>query len=177
MQKDAGERPTQAAIEMITRSEVVAEARSWLTTPYIRRASVKGAGCDCFTLLFAVYLWAGFIPESEAEKVDNAVISSDWFCHVDKGDERYMYWLLKHASKIGEGIGSAGGTLPGNLALCRSVGSSVFNHGGLIVKWPRVIHCTVSSGVAEVSAATDPLWCHNQLVILDSWAKLEASAQ
>jgi NlpC/P60 family putative phage cell wall peptidase len=30
-----------------TRGEVIAEARTWLGTPWHHQASVKGAGCDC----------------------------------------------------------------------------------------------------------------------------------
>ena len=42
--------PTQAAI--------VAEATSWLGTPYRHQASLKGVGCDCLGLLRGV--WRAF---------------------------------------------------------------------------------------------------------------------
>lgn len=33
---------------------VVRAARSWIGTPYVHRASVKGAGCDCLGLVLGV---------------------------------------------------------------------------------------------------------------------------
>ena len=38
----------------LTRSEAVAEARTWLGTPFHHQASVKGAGCDCIGLIKGV---------------------------------------------------------------------------------------------------------------------------
>lgn len=40
---------------MITRAAVLAEARSWLGTPYQHQASAKGAGCDCLGLVRGVW--------------------------------------------------------------------------------------------------------------------------
>ncbi len=34
---------------------IIAIARSWIGTPYIHQASVKGAGCDCLGLLRGVW--------------------------------------------------------------------------------------------------------------------------
>ena len=33
------------------RPEAVAIARSWIRTPYVMGGRIKGAGCDCATLL------------------------------------------------------------------------------------------------------------------------------
>lgn len=50
---------------MTTRTEIVSAARSWLGTPYVHQASVKGEGCDCLGLLRGV--WRELIgPEPEA---------------------------------------------------------------------------------------------------------------
>lgn len=40
---------------MVTREEIVAEARTWLGTPYAHQASLKGVGCDCLGLIRGVY--------------------------------------------------------------------------------------------------------------------------
>ena len=40
---------------MLTRSTVVAEARSWTGTPYRHQASLKGVGCDCLGLVRGVW--------------------------------------------------------------------------------------------------------------------------
>lgn len=43
---------------MIAREAILAEARSWLGTPYQHQASAKGAGCDCLGLIRGV--WRAF---------------------------------------------------------------------------------------------------------------------
>ena len=43
------------------RSAIVAEARSWIGTPYRHQASRKGAGCDCLGLVRGV--WRGLYGE------------------------------------------------------------------------------------------------------------------
>ena len=48
----------------LTRARLVAEARSWIGTPYRHRASVKGVGADCLGLVRGV--WRGCVgPEPE----------------------------------------------------------------------------------------------------------------
>lgn len=42
---------------MATRADVVAEARTWLGTPFKHQGRVKGAGVDCVGLLFGI-AWA-----------------------------------------------------------------------------------------------------------------------
>lgn len=48
---------------MITRAEIVAEARSWIGTPWLHQASVRGAGCDCIGLIVGVGAALG-VPEA-----------------------------------------------------------------------------------------------------------------
>ena len=40
---------------MISRDDIVAEARSWLGTPYRHQASMRGAGTDCLGLIRGVW--------------------------------------------------------------------------------------------------------------------------
>ena len=47
------------------RDLVESVARSWLRTPYHDLGEVKGAGCDCATLLKCVYVEAGVIAPFE----------------------------------------------------------------------------------------------------------------
>ncbi|MEW6121371.1 MAG: NlpC/P60 family protein [Pseudomonadota bacterium] len=47
------------------RAAIVAEARAWIGTPYLHRASVRGAGADCLGLVRGV--WRAVLgPEPEA---------------------------------------------------------------------------------------------------------------
>jgi cell wall-associated NlpC family hydrolase len=156
-----------------TREQVVAEALSWLDTPYHPTgAMVKGAGCDCGSILYAVWHACGLIPAEEI-----GLFSPDWFANTS--EEVYMQRVLRHAYKIAEGISYA--TLdaaPGNIALTRhDPGSRVrFNHGGLIVKWPTVIHA-VDPKVTLTKATTDRMWCYREVIIFDPWKKLEAEGK
>ena len=40
---------------MLIRSVIIAEARSWIGTPYRHQASLKGVGCDCLGLVRGVW--------------------------------------------------------------------------------------------------------------------------
>lgn len=44
---------------MTTREQVVAEARSWVGTPYLHQAHIKGEGCDCGGLIGGVAMALG----------------------------------------------------------------------------------------------------------------------
>ena len=43
------------AVDMIDREQIVKVARTWLGTPYLHQASLKGVGCDCLGLVRGVY--------------------------------------------------------------------------------------------------------------------------
>src|SRR5581483_8890474 len=40
---------------LLSRSDIVAEARAWIGTPYQHQASLKGVGCDCLGLVRGVW--------------------------------------------------------------------------------------------------------------------------
>src|SRR5437764_272872 len=40
---------------MVSRATIVAEAESWLGTPYRHQASLKGVGCDCLGLVRGIW--------------------------------------------------------------------------------------------------------------------------
>ena len=39
----------------VSREDILAEAASWIGTPYLHQASVKGAGCDCLGLVRGIW--------------------------------------------------------------------------------------------------------------------------
>lgn len=47
---------------MDIREQIVAEARSWLGTPYHHQQSTRGAGCDCVGLVRGVGVACGVMP-------------------------------------------------------------------------------------------------------------------
>jgi cell wall-associated NlpC family hydrolase len=109
---------------------------SWIHTPYHLTGMVKGGGVDCATLLYCVYKNCGLVPDDD-EKIEH--YTQDWFCHTKT--EKYGLRVLRHAHKVAEGVGyPCMEALPGNLVLTRAVHSKVWNHGGIVIKWPRIVH-------------------------------------
>jgi NlpC/P60 family putative phage cell wall peptidase len=122
------------------RSAVIAEAATWLRTPYHHMGRLKGVGCDCLTLLAEVYGRVGAIP-----RIVIPYYPPDW--HLHRGVERYMDGLLNYAREI-EAAG------PGDVALFRF--GRCYSHGAIVTDWPRLIHAWHAGGVMR-SDATQPL--------------------
>ena len=119
-------------LDVKQRRAVVAEARSWLGTPYHHMGRVKGAGVDCAMLPAEVYAACGLIPRQEV-----SFYPMDWNMH--RGGERYLAQVLEHAVEIAEP------PQPGDLVLWRY--GRCLAHGAIVLEWPRIIHAVVRLGV------------------------------
>jgi cell wall-associated NlpC family hydrolase len=152
----------------ITREAIMAEAISWLGTPYHKGACVKGVGADCATFLWGVYKNCGLIPEGD-KLIER--YSHDWFANTDT--ERYLLHAVRYAAKVAEGVSYPTlKALPGCMALVRSRTSNVFNHGGIVMRWPHLIHA-VNPEIEPACASTHELWEYRTVVILDPFARQE----
>lgn len=116
--------------ESAQRAAVLAEARTWLGTPYHHQGFVKGGGVDCAFLLVEVYHAAGVIP-----KIDPRPYPPDWHFHRD--EERYLGWVEKYARRTET-------PQPGDLALYRF--GHCLSHGAIVVDWPTIIHAVKNEG-------------------------------
>ena len=103
---------------------VCAEARSWLHTPYVHHARVKGHGVDCVQLLIAVYAAVGVI-----EDFDPGFYTAEWYLHRD--EEVYLNGVALNGER--SDIGGVG-----DIAMYR-FGRTV-SHGGIIVEPGVIIH-------------------------------------
>lgn len=121
---------------MTTRQNVVAEARTWLRTPYHHQGRIKGVGVDCAMLLCEVYEAVGLIPH-----VDPSPYPQDW--HFHREEERYLGWITKYAQETSI-------PLPGDVALFQ-FGRCV-SHGAIVVAWPTIIHSYFREGVTVANA-------------------------
>jgi NlpC/P60 family putative phage cell wall peptidase len=110
------------------RAAVVAEARTWLGTPYHHEARVKGAGVDCAQLLIGVYAAVGLIKPPKI-----AHYPPDW--HLHRSAERYLAIVLDHARELDAAAEAPGA---GDVVLWRF--GRCFSHGAIVVAWPVVIH-------------------------------------
>ena len=129
------------------RALVVAEARSWLGTPYHHAADVKGAGVDCAMLLVRVFCDLGLVPP-----FDPRPYTRDWFLH--RSEERYLGFLLARSHEV---------LVPrdGDIVLFRI--GRCYGHGGIVTRAEpfTIIHafagarCVVEDVIArnsEISA-------------------------
>ncbi len=109
------------------RERIVAEAHTWLKTPYHHNAGVKGAGCDCVFLLIRVFQAAGIVPMD----FDPGNYASDWYFH--RHEEIYMMGVERYAHRIET-------PAIGDVALYK-YGHCV-SHGGIIVGDDLMIHAS-----------------------------------
>lgn len=121
------------------RLAVVAEAGSWIGTPYRAAQRVKGraGGVDCLTFVVEVYERAGLVPHCAVP-----FYPPDW--HLHRGIERYLDGVLEYAREI------EGPPEPGDIVLFRF--GRCFAHGGIVTSWPRLIHAWNGAGVVPVDA-------------------------
>lgn len=134
------------------RQKLVTEARSWLGTPYVHQASVKGAGADCLGLLRGVWRAAmGHEPEAVP------VYSMDW--SEPQGEERMWAAARRHLREK-----PMADLATGDVLLFRMRDRGVAKHLGIVsaaCDTPRFIHAYSGHGVVE-NALSDP-W-HRRVV-------------
>ena len=112
------------------RARLVAEAESWIGTPYHTAARLKGVGVDCLTFVACVFESAGLV-----DHIDIPHYPPDWHLHRD--DERYLEGVLKYADEV------ARAPWPGDLVLWRF--GRAFAHGAIVVAWPRIVHAELQA--------------------------------
>jgi cell wall-associated NlpC family hydrolase len=114
------------------RQRVVAEARSWLRTPYRYGSQCKGTGADCVTFITAVFEACGLVSGAQP-------FGYSFHWHLGTDDEAYLREIARFFDEI------AGPPRPADLVLWKF--GRVFAHGGIVIEWPLVIHALASSGV------------------------------
>jgi cell wall-associated NlpC family hydrolase len=137
-----------------SRRRVCDIARTWLNTPYHPEARVKGAGCDCATLLVEVYEEAGLLPHLELEHYPQ-----DW--HMHRSEELYLKQVLQYAHEVES-------PAPGDVCLWK-IGRT-FSHGAIVLAWPSIIHAVVGRGVLYGDASNDADLIGRELRFYSPWA-------
>lgn len=76
---------------------IVASAETWLNTPYVPRAQIKGVGVDCGALLYQVYepFFGPFPPFPQD-------YSADWALHVN--NERYLAFITDLSDPVDKAV-------------------------------------------------------------------------
>ena len=130
------------------RRRVVAEARTWVGTPYHHHARIKGVGVDCAQILAAVFHAADLAPE-----LDLGHYPTQW--HLHHGEELYLQQLqAAGAHRIDAELQPQ----PGDVGVWRF--GRTYSHGGIVIEGganPLVVHAYIGRGVTVSRASEDPL--------------------
>ncbi|HZH12454.1 MAG TPA: NlpC/P60 family protein [Microvirga sp.] len=124
-------------------ARVIAEARSWIGTPYRHQASLKGVGCDCLGLLRGVWRHVmGAEPELPPP------YSPDW---AEAGADTLVAAARRHLVEI-----DAAAFMPGDVLLFRWRDALPAKHCAIATSAETMIHAHDGASVAEVAFA--PWW-------------------
>jgi NlpC/P60 family putative phage cell wall peptidase len=129
---------------MITRSAIVAEARSWIGTPYRHQASVKGVGCDCLGLVRGV--WRAVVG---VEPERTPPYAPDW-AEAGSG-EPLADAAARHLVTI-----ERDAYLEGDVVLFRWRANLAAKHAAIVTAPDKMVHAHDGAAVAEVALA--PWW-------------------
>jgi len=125
------------------RRAVIAEAESWLNTPFHHEARVKGAGVDCGQLLIGIYGNLGYMPKDY--KMEH--YPPDFAMHRDRE------WYLSIVEEFAKEVPTP---LPGDLVLFKW--GRLFSHGAIVIAWPKIIHAWAATRtVCRFDATLNPL--------------------
>lgn len=112
----------------LARAAIVAEARSWVGTPYRHQASAKGYGCDCLGLVRGV--WRALIgPEPAAMPP----YTPDW---AERGEPELLLEAA-HRFLIERPRGQAA---PGDVLLFRMEDAAPAKHCAILTTDGRMVH-------------------------------------
>ena len=128
----------------ITRTDIIAEARSWIGTPYRHQASLKGVGCDCLGLVRGV--WRALHGE-EPERMP--AYSRDWAEAslretLAEAGARHLVTIERDEMQAGD------------VLLFRWRAGLVAKHAAILTADASMIHAHDGAAVAEVAFA--PWW-------------------
>ena len=140
--------------EQEQRDAVLAEARSWLRTPFHHAARVKGAGVDCAQILIAVYSKAGIIREFTPE-----FYRAQW--HFHRSEERYLATIGRFAKEF------PGPPKPADVAVFKF--ARCFSHGAIVLEWPTVIHAYIGRGVELCDVSKDAGFIGRPVKFFTAW--------
>jgi NlpC/P60 family putative phage cell wall peptidase len=128
----------------LSRSDIVAEARAWIGTPYRHQASLQGVGCDCLGLVRGV--WRGLIG---AEPQQAPAYSRDWA--EAAREETLAQAARKHLVEI-----APTEFQPGDVLLFRYRDRYPAKHAAIVSAAGLMVHAHDGAAVAEVAIA--PWW-------------------
>lgn len=128
----------------LDRDRIIAEARSWIGTPYRHQASLKGVGCDCLGLVRGV--WRGLYS---AEPEATPAYAPDWA--EATATESLAAAAQRHMQELDPRDFAAG-----DLLLFRWRAGFPAKHAAIATAADLMVHAHDGASVAEVALA--PWW-------------------
>lgn len=117
------------------RAAVVAEALSWLGTPYHSHGRLKGIGVDCAMLLAEVYERAGVVKH-----IDPGFYPPQFGWH--RSDEVFRSFVEQHGTQVENP--EAGDCVLFRFGRC-------YSHGGVMVTSERLVHASMPDTMVILS--------------------------
>jgi len=132
------------AAEAEGRVAFIAEALSWIGTPFLNCADVKGpvGGVDCAMLLVRASVDTGHIPP-----FDPRPYSPDWMKH--RSEEKFLGFLARLGAKEVEAP-RVGDVLVWQVA-------RTFSHGAILINSAQIVHAYAHARCVLISDLTEPL--------------------
>jgi cell wall-associated NlpC family hydrolase len=124
--------------------KVVAEATSWLRTPYHHHAAIKGVGVDCGFLLIEVYANAGVI-----ERFDPGPYPRQFYLH--RTEELYIGWLERFCDCVWRKSDGTPAPEPQIADVCAYRMGRTAAHGAIVVPGSCAIHACATVGSVQLT--------------------------
>lgn len=132
--------PLTPAKEGKLRLKLIAEARTWIGTPYRQLGDIKGRSVDCSMLLVRCIVDTGIVAP-----FDPRPYPPTWFLH--QSDERYIDWL----GVVGVEVETP---QPGDFVTIK-IGRA-FAHSGIVSDSEHLIHAFADEGQVRESLLRHP---------------------
>ena len=123
------------------RAAVIAEAQSWIGTPFHHGQMLKAAGCDCLTFIVGVFVSAGIVVRPKIP-----FYRPDFMMH--QAEETYLLGLLEHGREVKA-------PQPADVAIFKW--GRIYAHAGIVVDWPWMLHAAPAIGVVKMRGDTGKL--------------------
>ena len=134
---------------MITREQVIQEAREWIGTPWHHQACVKGEGADCAMFIVGVALNTGLMTEEQTEMVP--AYPKDWHLH---NEESMLIPIVEQFDVVQIPVEEA---VPGDIIMFKV--AKCESHLGLLTEEGWFIHAFSSVKVNRViESRLDDRW-------------------
>jgi len=116
--------------EAAERAAFIAEAKTWLGTPFRDQSDVKGGGVDCAMLLVRAAADTGLISIPSDDPRWPRPYSPQW--HLHRTEEKFLSIVSKLGAEV-QRVPRPGDVIVYRVARC-------FSHGGIIIEGNHVLH-------------------------------------